>query len=139
MDDTSRGTPKSRVKAGYWNNIENRRSFLLNLAKEEGFDPMVRANWRGKTTKLRSGEVLISEQRQNYLIISLKGTSLLSRYGGFIETLLEDTFPETFRNDGGNHAQIFLLHHLLTYNVCLSCGRILGRSKEQEGIPMQHC
>ena len=57
FDDLKQETPKARVKSGYWDNIENRRSFLLNFAKEMGFDPLVLANWRRKSAKLQANEV----------------------------------------------------------------------------------
>jgi len=44
-------------KAGYWSDIENRKRFLLQFAEETGFDPKVRANWKGKTPKLQTNEV----------------------------------------------------------------------------------
>ena len=35
---------------GFWQDIENRRRFFLELAAEQGFDPYVAANWDQVTT-----------------------------------------------------------------------------------------
>jgi len=43
-------------KKGYWDDIENRRKFLLSFARERGFDPSVKASWKGKA-KLQANQV----------------------------------------------------------------------------------
>ena len=40
-------------KTGYWGIMENRRAFLLDFAKKMSFDPMIKSNWEGRTTKLK--------------------------------------------------------------------------------------
>ena len=52
--------PKAKVKGQkirYWTSLENRRKHLLAFAAEMGFDPMVLANWRGKTAKMTANQV----------------------------------------------------------------------------------
>lgn len=66
FDDLKQETPKARVKSGYWDDIENRRSFLLNFAKEMGFDPLVLANWRRKSAKLQANEVQLAKFQKKY-------------------------------------------------------------------------
>jgi len=34
-----------RKPRGYWEELENRRRFFLELAKEKGFDPLNAADW----------------------------------------------------------------------------------------------
>jgi len=33
-------------KKGFWEDIENRRQFFKDVAKELGFDPLVPTNWK---------------------------------------------------------------------------------------------
>ena len=91
-------------KSGHWSNRENRRQFLLKFAEELGFDPMIKSNWKGKTSKIHSNEVF------SYLVFSTcvylpfflpKGGGLLFRYGGSIDSMLADTFPEIFQQTKG--------------------------------------
>jgi hypothetical protein len=43
--------PKKSIRPkGYWLHKENRREYLINYAKEAGFDPMVPANWQKVST-----------------------------------------------------------------------------------------
>ena len=44
-------------KTGFWDNIDNRRSFLLSFAESRGFDPMVEANWKGKSPAIAQNKV----------------------------------------------------------------------------------
>jgi hypothetical protein len=67
FDDLKQETPKARVKSGYWDDIEHRRTFLLNFAKEMGFDPMTLANWRRKSAKLQANEVKTCQFHNKYL------------------------------------------------------------------------
>ena len=61
-------------KAGYWSNIKHRRQFLFTYAEKMGFDPMIRANWKGRTFSIRANKVrnLLS------LVLFLGKTYLLS-------------------------------------------------------------
>jgi len=43
---------------GYWDDIENRRRYLLDLAKTQGFDPEVLSNWQGSSHKIRANQVI---------------------------------------------------------------------------------
>ena len=36
------------LQKGHWNNLENRKQFLLEFARKMGFDPMVADNWRSQ-------------------------------------------------------------------------------------------
>lgn len=38
-------TKKDKKPKGYWNNIENRRKFFIDFAKQRGFDPFKPENW----------------------------------------------------------------------------------------------
>lgn len=35
----------NRKSHGFWNNVLNRKQFLLDFAREKGFDPKVTRNW----------------------------------------------------------------------------------------------
>ena len=39
-------TPLDNRPGSYWDDIENRRAFLLDFAKKMEFDPTVADNWR---------------------------------------------------------------------------------------------
>jgi len=44
---------------GYWQNVENRRKFFIEFAKEKGFDPYDASNWlKVTTTQLKEKQVL---------------------------------------------------------------------------------
>jgi len=44
-------------RVGYWDDVENRRRYLLDLAKTQGFDPQVISNWQGSSHKIRANQV----------------------------------------------------------------------------------
>jgi len=44
----ARGKHKPR---GHWNEIDNRRKFLMAMATKMGFDPLIETSWKGKTIK----------------------------------------------------------------------------------------
>ena len=48
------------IQETYWSDVENRRKYLLDFATKMGFDAMVTANWKGKTTQMRANQVSIS-------------------------------------------------------------------------------
>ena len=50
-------TERVAQKAGYWDERENRKKFLLSFAEEVGFNPQIRANWKGTTPKIQSKKV----------------------------------------------------------------------------------
>jgi len=45
-------------KTGYWGLLENRRTFLLEFAKKMGYDPMIKAQWKGRSPELKEHKVL---------------------------------------------------------------------------------
>lgn len=46
-------TPSSKyVSKGYWAQVENRRQFLIGVAKEMGFDPYQPSNWNRVTNAM---------------------------------------------------------------------------------------
>jgi len=91
------------MKGGHWNEIENRRRFLLEFAERVGFDPMVKANWIGKTPLLQANKVfcIFHYFLFNKKKIQKKGSGILTRYGGSIKAMLSDTFPEMFKKTKG--------------------------------------
>ena len=52
-------------KAGHWEDLENRRQFLVAFAKQMNFDPMIKANWNrpGLRNGLFANEVWMSSYR----------------------------------------------------------------------------
>ena len=63
-------------KAGHWEDLENRRQFLLTFAEQMNFDPMIKANWKRPGLK----HVLsINKVRLNLLMIF---ACLLLSYSG---------------------------------------------------------
>mgnify|MGYP001113897805 CR=1 FL=1 len=44
---------------GYWDDLQNRRQFLIGFAKKMGFDPNKADNWRNKQPQLRSNGVSV--------------------------------------------------------------------------------
>ena len=50
---------KKVLKAGHWADIENRKQFLVDFAREKGFDPMVAENWRNQRYGLLANGVII--------------------------------------------------------------------------------
>lgn len=43
---------KTHVK-GKWDSLESRRTFLVVFAQGMGFDPLVKANWKGKYPRIQ--------------------------------------------------------------------------------------
>ncbi len=50
-------SPKQHIQqitydiGGYWNDIKNRRNFFTEFASQQGFDPLVAANWANVQNK----------------------------------------------------------------------------------------
>ena len=67
-----------RLRWGHWQDREIRKSFLLSLAKEKGFDPMIAANWKGKASMIRANQVPLNkfEEKQN-LTLFIKGWGII--------------------------------------------------------------
>ena len=58
-------TPFSTAREpGYWDDRNNRRQYLFSLAEKMRFDPMVEANWNGKTLLIQANQVRIFEYQQ---------------------------------------------------------------------------
>jgi len=47
------------MHSGYWDDIGNRRQFLLDFAAKMNFDPMKEINWKGMAPKIHANGVLI--------------------------------------------------------------------------------
>ncbi len=44
---------------GYWNSLENRRNFFIEIAEQKGFDPLIIENWNNVThEEFRKKQVL---------------------------------------------------------------------------------
>ena len=86
-----------------WNSSRNRKVFLLAFAKQMGFDPMVAANWRNQRYTLKGTAAvpicIILRNPLFYSSFSCKGASLLARYGGSLEVMIKDAFPELHFKD----------------------------------------
>jgi hypothetical protein len=81
---------KKKIKRahGYWSQRENRRQFLIGLAKSKGLDPFNASTWKTLTVKD---------------VIAAKGHSLL-RVGSYRQVVKdafpEVTFPSTWKQKG---------------------------------------
>jgi len=51
----------------YWDVKENRRQFLLDFAKKNGFDPLIKENWKGMATKIQTNESQVHTKYVNQL------------------------------------------------------------------------
>jgi len=43
---------------GHWDDISNRREYLLAFANQLGFDPFVKENWKGRAQEMHRSEVM---------------------------------------------------------------------------------
>jgi len=83
------------IQETYWSDVENRRKYLLDFATKMGFDAMVTANWKGKTTQMRVNQVsiaLTNMKRVTNMFVCKQGAGILTRYGGSVKAMLADTF-----------------------------------------------
>lgn len=72
-----RTKPSSGIlEKGYWNNREHRMQFVLDFAKEMGFDPKIEQNWKARDSQFKA-----------------KAGSLRGWYGNSLRAMLEDLFP----------------------------------------------
>ena len=56
--DKQEETKKKEIrKAGYWEDRKHRREFLLDFAKNMGFDPAIASNWKGTKFKIQASQV----------------------------------------------------------------------------------
>jgi len=57
IDKQEEAKKKEIRKAGYWEDREHRREFLLDFAKNMGFDPAIASNWKGTKFKIQASQV----------------------------------------------------------------------------------
>ena len=55
----------------HWQNVENRRNFLLSFAEKMGFDPMVKHNWNGTTAKILANQVPMMKTKIDFNTLSI--------------------------------------------------------------------
>jgi len=107
---------KKQVEKEDWQNIEKRKQFFLDYAKQKGFDPLSQEDWQ----KVSKSDIRDFPKVRVFLpptasfkltFLLYQGASLLAAYRGSLYDAFRKTFPD-FEKEGKHALALPLKSHL---------------------------